>query len=232
MAHHVAKVDREALDVPRFLARCPGPLRAAILALEWLHLPVLSLVIQARAITRSLWDPERRDERRHAAAVLAVRALLFAGFGALSLRGLLGYFQGYLTAILVLRFGDAFQHTYDAVPVGADVPARDGGYEQANTFTPLLSRRRPRLNLILLNFGYHNAHHARMSCPWHSLHELDRALFGAPHDHQIDLGTQLRNFHRFRMERILHGNRAATAERGRPVDELRGTLTIPLFVKL
>ena len=36
---------------------------------------------------------------------------------------------------------------------------RDREYEQMNTYSNVTSLRHPWLNLLLLNFPYHNAHH-------------------------------------------------------------------------
>ncbi len=43
--------------------------------------------------------------------------------------------------ITVLRFMDAFQHTYEVFEVGSALPDRNRAYEQENTFTTLISRR-------------------------------------------------------------------------------------------
>ncbi len=79
-----------------------------------------------------------------------------------------------------LRFTDAFQHTYDAFAVleSGDIPddkVRDRDYEQANTYSNLASVGHPWLNLLLLNFPYHNAHHERPIVPWHDLPQAARA---------------------------------------------------------
>lgn len=44
--------------------------------------------------------------------------------------------------------------------------SRDRKYEQANTYSDLISADLPILNLLTLNFGYHKAHHERASVPW------------------------------------------------------------------
>jgi fatty acid desaturase len=54
----------------------------------------------------------------------------------------------------------------------------------------------------MLNFGYHNAHHAMMKCPWYSLHELDRDLSSRQKIFYLTLPEILRNYHRFRVSRI------------------------------
>jgi fatty acid desaturase len=50
----------------------------------------------------------------------------------------------------------------------------DRVYEQAHTFSNPLSLRHPWVNLFVLNFGYHNAHHAKPTTPWFRLPALHR----------------------------------------------------------
>ena len=45
----------------------------------------------------------------------------------------------------------------------------DRQYEEDNTYSNLLSTRYPWLNLLVLNFCYHNVHHNKPSEPWYRL---------------------------------------------------------------
>jgi hypothetical protein len=107
-----------------------------------------------------------------------------------------------------------FQHTYEVFEVGTPLPKRDRAHEQANTFSNLVSQKYGWLNLLLLNFGYHNAHHELMKCPWHSLHELDRELFNGSETHYVTLPQLVWNYHRFRMSRLYSGQGKAVDESG------------------
>jgi len=60
-----------------------------------------------------------------------------------------------------MRFFDVHQHTYEAWETlerarTVEVARFDRDYEQRNTFSNLLSVRHRRLNLLVLNFSYHN----------------------------------------------------------------------------
>ena len=93
------------------------------------------------------------------------------------------YALAYLLFVHLLRFADCFQHTYDAYPIRGDTPipndkVRDRAYEQANTFSNVVGLDNFWLNLLWLNFGYHNAHHERASAPWYRLPALNAELFG------------------------------------------------------
>jgi fatty acid desaturase len=110
--------------------------------------------------------------------------------------------------VTVLRFADAFQHTYDAYAIleTAKVPQdklRDKIYEQANTYSNLVSLRWPMLNLLLLNFPYHNAHHEQLAVPWHRLPQFHKKLYGAGHCQVIPMAKLLAPFHRHRVQRVL-----------------------------
>ena len=80
----------------------------------------------------------------------------------------------------------------------------DLGWEQEHTFSPLISFRFDWVNWLVLNFGHHNAHHAKPTTPWFRLPELHRELFGSSPDRIIPLSSQLTIFHKYRTNRIMH----------------------------
>ncbi|MBE9207050.1 fatty acid desaturase [Nostoc sp. LEGE 06077] len=205
IAHHLDRVDVFIFDIIAAIQKLPRLVRLGILVLEWLYFPILAFWMRWRYITSPWWNLEHRQERSRMILILAIRGTLFILLGLFAFKALLLYSFSYIGMITVLRWMDTFQHTYEAFPPGATLPKRDHNYEQANTFSNLLSRRYFWLNLLLLNFGYHNTHHAVMTCPWHSLHQLDQELFHHHEKHYIPLLTQLINYHRFRITRLLTG---------------------------
>lgn len=230
--HHVNKVDSAVFNLAAFINNLPAPIRGLILTLEWLYFPAISFILQFWAMTAPFWNPQRRDERLRVIILLIVRGLLFTLLGLVSLKALALYFLAYTGMITVLRFMDAFQHTYEVFPVGSLFPKRDRAYEQANTFTYLISRRYWWLNLLVLNFGYHNAHHALMKCPWHSLHELDRDLLNGQEIHYLTLPQLLTNYHRFRVSRIFSGQGEAVDEQGNlELDTFYGAVGVSFLVQ-
>ena len=119
------------------------------------------------------------------------------------------YLVAWLLFLAVLRFNDAFQHTYPVVPLlgreaqpEAERPSRD--FEQQNTYSNLASLGHPWLNLLVLNFTYHNAHHDRPNVPWYRLPALHRALYGGERTGQVLTWRELlRTFHGNRVRRVL-----------------------------
>ena len=137
--------------------------------------------------------------------ILAIRLTAFILLGIISFKALMLYFVSYLGMITVLRFIDAFQHTYEVFPLGKELPERDCDHEQLHTYSNLISHRYPWLNLLVLNFSYHNAHHAVMKCPWHSIPELDTELSQIQTTNYISLWQQLYSYHRYRLIRLVEG---------------------------
>lgn len=231
IAHHVERVDYCRFDLAAYLKQLPVPGRQVLLALEWCYFPALAFVLRFYAIFAPFWSEERRSDRWRNLGILVVRVLMFVGLGMLSLKALLLYFLSYIVMINVLRFVDAFQHTYEAFPMGAPLPKRDRHYEQTNTFSNLISSRYPGLNLLLLNFGYHNAHHELMKCPWHTLPELDRDLFSGEEAHYITLGQLVKNYHRYRLSRIDLGQGQALDDQGKQtLETFYGAIEVSFLV--
>ncbi len=209
IAHHTDRVDFCRFNLAQFLAALPAVVRKGLLALEWLYFPALAFLTRFRSMTEPFRIAEHKQDRWRVVMIAIVRGSLFVGLGLISLKALLLYFVAYLCMINILRFVDSFQHTYEVFEIGAPLPKRDRADEQANTFSNLVSQKYRWLNLLLLNFGYHNAHHELMKCPWHSLPELDRELFTGTETHYITLPQLVQNYHRFRISRIFSGQGTA-----------------------
>jgi fatty acid desaturase len=92
------------------------------------------------------------------------------------------YAVAYLIMMHVLRFMDSVQHDYGYNTTLFEYvkPPHKGDieWEQEHTFSNPISLRFPKLNWLVLNFGYHNAHHRDMNMPFYRLPELHRELTG------------------------------------------------------
>lgn len=201
MRHHVENSDSTGFDYRACLTRHPV-LRRAVEAAEWLYVPAVELLMHAMLILAPFLFEERRAQRRRAVAITAIRFGLLAGVFLYSPWAYLCYLLAYLLFLTVLRFMDALQHNYGGDMAGHAGHKGDRVYEQSHTFSNPVSLRYPWLNLLTLNFGYHNAHHARPTAPWHTLPSLHRALHGVDAPAVIPFRKQLASFHRNRMARI------------------------------
>lgn len=211
MRHHLDRADIVTFDHNGFLDRSPGWFRGLVLLAEWCYVPAIELIMHAHVLVVPFARADSERRRLRVLAVAGVRATLFALMAFYSLKALLLYAIAYMLMLHALRFADAYQHTYDAVAVleegeVSDGKVRDREYEQANTYSNLISVAHPWLNLLLLNFAYHNAHHERPIVPWHDLPKLHSELFPSGYPQVIPMRTLLRGYHRDRITRVLAEN--------------------------
>jgi fatty acid desaturase len=204
--HHVERADLTCFDYLGLLRRRPG-LARALRILEWAYVPATELLMHAQVVMRPFCVPSQRRYLRRSAAMLLVRGALLAALAFWSLKAFALYWLAMLLFLHVLNFFDAFHHTFEQFFVAPDQPLppieHPRGYEQANTYSNLISIRHPWLNLLTLNFGYHNAHHHRASLPWYRLPAVHRSLYGESTPAVMPLRELLRTWHRHRVSRVL-----------------------------
>ena len=227
MRHHTDRADVLTFDYKKFLLASPAFFRRLVIAAEWLYIPAVELIMHAYVMVLPFVKPARHAQRARVLGIVALRVTAFAALGWYAPKALILYAVAYFLMLHALRFTDAFQHTYDAFAVleEGEVPrdkVRDRSYEQANTYSNLVSPAHPWLNLLLLNFAYHNAHHERPIEPWHDLPALNAQLFPADHAQVIPMRDLLKGYHRDRIARILSDDYGAVAASG--PDKARGFL--------
>jgi fatty acid desaturase len=204
--HHVDSADVMWFESRRWFNSHPLSARL-VQVLEWFYIPAHDLVMHFIMVFGSYIIPARRPQRLRNTVVIVVRGSLFAALAWSFPWAALGYVVAYLLMMTILRFMDALQHDYGGIPVLFEdvvMPHRgDRTYEQAHTFSNPLSLRFAWLNLLVLNFGYHNAHHARPLTPWFRLPALHRELFGDSDERVILFWPSWTSFHRFRVARVV-----------------------------
>lgn len=209
MRHHVERVDLTYFDFQGLMRRRPW-LQRSLQILEWGYVPACEMLMHLQVVWRPFVVASQRRHLPRCAAMLLVRGALLVALGLWSPRALLLYALAAALLLHVLNFFDAFHHTFEqhfvaterALPLGE----RDRRYEQENTYSNLVSWRHPWLNVLTLNFGYHNAHHERPSVPWFRLPALHRRLYGGatgePPAAVMPLSELLRTWHRNRVRRV------------------------------
>jgi fatty acid desaturase len=204
--HHVDRADLTCFDFKGLMRRRPA-VRRVLQTLEWAYIPATEILMHWQVIGRPFVVASQRPHLPRVAAMLIVRVGLLTLLGWWSLRALLLYALAAVAFLHVLNFFDAFHHTFPQYFVAADEPVpmtgRDRHYEHANTYSNVISRRHPWLNLLTLNFGYHNAHHHRPSMPWYRLPALHRDLYGEQDRGLLPVVELLRTWHRNRVRRVL-----------------------------
>lgn len=212
MHHHVDRADVLTFNVQHLMRNMPVFARNSIKMLEWAYIPALEILMHFLVIILPFFKPEWHYKRPRLLVILLVRVPLFALMAYISIKAWLLYLLAYGIMLTALRFADAFQHTYDVFLEStlaqsdgkiADGKLRDRAYEQANTFSNLTSLQYPWLNLMFLNFPYHNAHHEKPIAPWFQLPKLHNELFGDSTKLPIiPMSKLLTAYHRHRVKRL------------------------------
>jgi fatty acid desaturase len=210
MRHHTDRADVVAFDFRAILLRHPLRLKT-LQALEWAWIPAVDLYMHGLVLTLPFLQADRRALRARVLTVLLVRVGLFALLALVSLKALLLYALAYLLFLHLPRFMDVHQHTYELTESLAAVRAplpdgRDRAYEERNTFSNPVSLRHPWLNLLWLNFGYHNAHHVHPTTPWYALPALHRELYGDSCAQALPFAALVRAYARHRVARVLNAD--------------------------
>ncbi|WP_295479384.1 fatty acid desaturase [uncultured Pseudomonas sp.] len=221
--HHADKVDLVGFDIRQFKSDHPRAYQV-MEYLERIYVPGFYYLIKLYGIGATLKSGTRQEKGR---AVIAT--LLYVSGYALGivycLPALIAWQIASLIRIHVVRFVDCFQHSFEQIQL--DEPSAnksDKHFEILNTFSIPVARKHTYLNLLILNFGYHNAHHSFPTCPWYFLPELERRILQEMSSqvsqcHTAYLRESALNFlDLLRLYRKHHLKRIASDKEGNPYD--------------
>jgi fatty acid desaturase len=230
LRHHTDRLDVVTFDYRAALNGTAPWVRRGVLVLEWAYVPAVELLMRGMIVTEA-FSSGSRDQRRRVLLVLAARLAFFTALALISVKAVFLYALAYVLFLTVLRFMDAFQHTYEvyaslSLEAAAPDPRRDLRYEYENTYSNLVAERWWGLNLLVLNFPYHNAHHVRPGVPWHRLPTLHRALYGDKDGQVITCRQLLRSYHRHRVARVLAENYGSVSATGDRAGEFLGAIGV------
>jgi len=230
LRHHSDRLDVVTFDYRAALEASPRWVRRGVLWLEWAYVPAVELLMRGMIVAAPFHGGSVRDRTR-IVVVLTLRVGCFAALAVISPKAVLLYALAYGLFLTVLRFMDAFQHTYEvfvarSLEAAAADPRRDLRYEYENTYSNLLTERWAWLNLLVLNFPYHNAHHVRPGVPWHRLPALHRSLYGPRDPQVITCRALLASYHRHRVARILAQDYGIVAPTGDRVSGFLGAVGV------
>lgn len=232
MRHHVERADVITFDAKGFLLQSPAWFRNTVLALEWAYFPAVEFLMRGFVIAMPFQKRAKPSATRSVAqlrlrviGIAAVRLSALALLAFYSPKAWLLYCLAVLVFITILRFADCFQHTYKAYPVLDDTPLPkekipDRAYEQANTYSDVIGIQSTGaagvLNMLWLNFGFHNAHHERPTMPWYKLPAYHRELYPDDYAQVITVAELMKSFHTNRVKRVLAENYGEVAPGGVP----------------
>lgn len=208
--HHMDRADIVSFDFRTRLLTYPKLLKL-IRVLEWCYIPALEIMMHALVILLPFVKQNRRHLRKRVVTVFIARIAFFALLASISWKVLLLYPVAYMLFLTVMRFMDVHQHTYDLYemldrPSGSEVAQYDGAFEKRNTFSNVLSLKYPRLNLLVLNFSYHNVHHDKQMQPWYRLPALHKKLYGNNETQVLCFAELLKSYHRYRVQRVVNSD--------------------------
>lgn len=208
--HHTDRADIVSFDYREKITAYPRLLKC-IYVLEWLYIPAMEVLMHVLVIILPFVKPNRKRRRLRVLSVLVLRVLFFSYLASFSLSILIFYTLAYLLFLTVMRFMDVHQHTYELFetldsPRGAEAKLRNREFEHVNTYSNLLSVRHPWVNLLVLNFPYHNAHHQQPGTPWYQLPELHQQLYGAGQQQVLSFKDLLQSYHHYRIQRVLNAD--------------------------
>jgi fatty acid desaturase len=213
--HHLDRADVITFDFKKFLSDRPK-VQKLVTVLEWAYIPAVEFIMRAYVIV-SAFTRGKGERRIEVSLMLMTRVCFLYLLALLSLKAVFLYGLSYLLFIHAMRFIDAYQHTYEAYAIeGYDeapgIENRDQDYEYKNTYSNLVSTRYPLLNLLTLNFVYHNAHHVKTGVPWYELPALHQKLYGEGTSQVTPVRTLFANFHRYRVERVMSPDYMSSAK--------------------
>ena len=204
LRHHTERRDVLALDYRQLLKKYQ--LWRTIISIgQWCHIPAAELFSHGLSVCSPFFLRQKRQWRRRVVFVAISRLVFFLLLYFVNPALLIAYVMASVICIAVLGFMDAYQHTYDIVlnlDDGKSPPDQDRVYEEAHTFSNLLSHKLPWLNLLVLNFCYHNVHHWKSGEPWYRLPRLHRQRYPDGSAQEIPFVEQWHNYHSHRVARI------------------------------
>lgn len=208
--HHMDRADIVSFDFRTRLQSYPRLLKV-IQVLEWFYIPALEIMMHALVIILPFVKESRRHLRKRVVTVLLLRIAFFALLASISLKVLIFYPIAYMIFLTVMRFMDVHQHTYDLYETldqkrGDEVKKYNSLFEKHNTYSNLISRKYPWLNLLVLNFSYHNVHHEQQMQPWYRLPRLHQELYGEDESQVLLFKNLVESYHRYRVARIINSD--------------------------
>jgi omega-6 fatty acid desaturase (delta-12 desaturase) len=206
MRHHIDNYDPVVWDYRSFLKRHPL-LEKVVKIAEWAYVPAVEIMMHIMLVLAPWCLESKHSQRSYVVKVLLIRGALLALVLWISPVAFVLYAIAQLLLFTALRFMDCYQHNYEVVfnldDKKADKPYRgDVKYEQSHTYSNLLSHRFPALNLLALNFCYHNAHHQKPTLGWYRLPSLHTEMGPAVEPQTLEFSEQAYSFHKHRLGRI------------------------------
>ena len=180
--HHRDRADPVEFDYRDFVKSGGAILKYLFLGLEWFFLPAVETFMQIRCAFYPFFYPKECTESRRRTAWWGTPAAICYYWYLWNKKILLPQLVVGGFILHFLSFSDSFHHTYEAIFMTDEnykpgPGSRTAQFEEDNTYSNVLSIRYPWLNVLHLNFGYHNAHHKKPTVPWYDLPEYHKKVY-------------------------------------------------------
>ena len=214
--HHSEKIDLLGVDLRKYSKHIGKNARKTLVLFESIYIPILFVVIKYATIVEVVQHGAKAKKLRALASVV-VNWSLYLILVHISKFAAIPLLFAVCIRINVVRFVDAFQHSYSQIdPASRDRNRRNREYEFVNTFSIPVAKKFHWLNLFILNFGFHGAHHIAPTCPWYLLprlnnviqksHSFSQAKSTAGREWDISMIALIKNYHKHRIKRIFSKN--------------------------
>jgi len=208
--HHTDRADIVSFDFRPILEKHPIVLKTINL-FEWFYIPALEVLMHLLVMVLPFIKADRKLRRKRVLIVLALRVAMFIWLASISIHILWLYPLAYFLFMTVMRFMDVHQHTYEVYetldkPRGEEARLRDREFEEHNTYSNLLSVKHPWVNLLVLNFSYHNVHHDQQMQPWYRLPKIHQKKYGDEYEQILTFRHLIKSFHKYRVPRVVNGD--------------------------
>lgn len=202
--HHVERQDVLSIKLSEHFDRHPK-IKRFIWQTEKRHIPSAEIYSHLLAIAAPFFIEKLRKFRSRVIIVLFIYLFTIFLMSQVSIALPVTVLVSLVVCYCVLGFMDMYQHDY-GVELSLDAekqkPLQSRDYEETHTYSNLLSSRWPLLNILVLNFCYHNVHHQKSGEPWHRLPTLHQKIYKNQCEQEVSLKEQLYRFHKHRMRRI------------------------------
>ncbi|CAF1353384.1 unnamed protein product [Adineta steineri] len=179
--HHVYKVDYDTASGIICQLQANSFFNNILLWSEYFYIPSHAFIIHWRSVLAPWWSKERKSMRLRTVLILMIRTIYF--FILYYLRDplvLVCYFIAYSISIQIIRFTDAFSHTYEVVPVDTPRKYQSKMYDMSHTYTIEFETNEQTSKIVkllaqfihvgvFLNFNFHNQHHYSTQKKWFEL---------------------------------------------------------------
>jgi acyl-lipid omega-6 desaturase (Delta-12 desaturase) len=200
--HHKLMIDNEVLPNSLFNSNHFSVLSTFISFLEFLYVPIVSYIQFHKLINIVL---KESSYNVRLLSVIIIKIFILVSMLCVSSKSLVFCAIGSILQINTLRFFDAFQHVYESFHVSQSPRRKSFEYEKKNTYTLVFPSYLEFIQVFILNFNMHNAHHLFPKVRWNNLPKINNKILDEYRWNHIPIGVAVSLYHKNRVKRLFCG---------------------------